>query len=174
VLLDVVCYDNWPVAGVKLMQFVARLPGSSLIFGSSLLRKAANLIGAGFPSGFHDKSKATDDIREDYARTVASTAERVRRFKKFLLAGDNKYTMEIAPDLKKLAIPTLIIWAENDPYINVSWGRRLAAEIPNSANLVIPDCGHYVPWEKARELAEAILGFLQKNSRIGRCDPIRG
>lgn len=161
VLVDTVCYDNWPVAGVKLMQWIASLPFSSWFFGSMTLRSVANRLGVGFPSGFYDKSKAGDDIRREYERTVTSTVERVRRFKRFILAGDNRYTMELAPDLKKLAIPTLIVWAGNDPYIPLKWASKLAADIPGAEGpVVIPKCGHFVPWEKPDELADQLLRFL--------------
>ena len=70
--------------------------------------------------------------------------------------------------IPEITAPTLIIWGRDDAWIPLETvGRRLAADIPKSELVVIPECGH-VPQEEAPEIvAEAILEFLGKGATDG-------
>ncbi len=59
-----------------------------------------------------------------------------------------------------IAIPTLIIWGEEDRFIHPSLGRRLRNEIPGSRLATIPDCGHNPHEERPAETFAAIAEFL--------------
>ncbi|NMO49873.1 alpha/beta fold hydrolase [Actinoplanes sp. TBRC 11911] len=63
--------------------------------------------------------------------------------------------------LQPLTTPTLLVWGENDPAINVDFGRRYAAALPGARFEVIPGAGH-VPMRDAPEATFAVLdGFLK-------------
>jgi pimeloyl-ACP methyl ester carboxylesterase len=62
---------------------------------------------------------------------------------------------EWQPDLERLAVPAMVIWGRTDPYVELQWGERLAERM--KAELVVLECGHWWPFEKPRETAEALL-----------------
>lgn len=65
--------------------------------------------------------------------------------------------------LPLLTAPTLIITGASDPVIPPGNSERLTALIPNSKLIRIASCGHMVPLEKPRELANIILKFLAEH-----------
>lgn len=60
--------------------------------------------------------------------------------------------------LKRLQVPTLIVWGEKDYIVPVASGRALAALIPHSRLEVIPGSGHLPQQEKPGELVRLLLG----------------
>lgn len=62
---------------------------------------------------------------------------------------------EWQPDLEKLTVPAMVIWGRTDPYVPLEFGERLAERM--KAELVVLECGHWWPFERPRETAEALL-----------------
>lgn len=62
---------------------------------------------------------------------------------------------EWQPDLERQTVPAMVIWGRTDPYVPLEFGERLADRM--RAELVVLDCGHWWPYEKPRETAEALL-----------------
>ena len=67
---------------------------------------------------------------------------------------------EIGMSAKKIIIPTLLIWGENDTETPLSDGKQLFQLIHNSKLKVIKGAGHFVHREKPREVAKLIQEFL--------------
>lgn len=161
-LIDVVCYDNWPVRGVKLMKVLASIPVvAEQLLASKLLRKSASLFGGGLSGGFHDRKKLTQQIIAEHERTIFSSAQKTKNLARYLRTLDNNVTREIAQKLKTLSMPVLLVWAENDRYFDKRWALKMREDIPNAVGpVMIKECGHFVPWEKADELSAILLKFL--------------
>jgi pimeloyl-ACP methyl ester carboxylesterase len=73
--------------------------------------------------------------------------------------------------LEKITQPTLIIFGENDllipnRFLHAGFTEDIARigdeKIPNSTLKMIPQCGHFVQFEKASEVNQSVLDFLQK------------
>jgi pimeloyl-ACP methyl ester carboxylesterase len=62
---------------------------------------------------------------------------------------------EWQPDLERVTVPALVIWGRTDPYVPLEFGERLAARI--KGELVVLECGHWWPFERPAETAEALL-----------------
>jgi pimeloyl-ACP methyl ester carboxylesterase len=61
---------------------------------------------------------------------------------------------EWQPELERVRLPSMVIWGRDDPYVPLKWAERLAERI--AAELVVLDCGHWWPYERPRETAEAL------------------
>jgi pimeloyl-ACP methyl ester carboxylesterase len=57
-------------------------------------------------------------------------------------------------------VPTLIIWGAHDRIIPAEHGRRAHGEMPGSYFLEIPEAGHFPQLDRPRELADAIVTFV--------------
>ena len=62
---------------------------------------------------------------------------------------------EWQPDLERIEVPALVIWGRTDPYVELHWGERLAERM--KAELVVLECGHWWPYERPDETAQALL-----------------
>jgi pimeloyl-ACP methyl ester carboxylesterase len=62
---------------------------------------------------------------------------------------------EWQPDLERLEVPAMVIWGRDDPYVPLEFGERLAERM--KAELVVLDCGHWWPFERPAQTAEALL-----------------
>ncbi|HTP66013.1 MAG TPA: alpha/beta hydrolase [Geobacteraceae bacterium] len=89
--------------------------------------------------------------REGIARVFAETSR---------LLAPAKYA-SLSGFYQRMDIPTLIIWGEEDRFINIRNGRRLAGEIPSSRLVVITGCGHNPHEERPAETYAAIAEYLE-------------
>ena len=64
------------------------------------------------------------------------------------------------PDLPKLSIPTLVVWAMDDLALPPCNLQGLDQLIEDLTLVKVPECGHFVPWEAPREVNAALDDFL--------------
>jgi pimeloyl-ACP methyl ester carboxylesterase len=73
------------------------------------------------------------------------------------------YILSVASDNKRLQIPTLIVWGEQDQVTPITLGKRLARDIPGARLEVVPGAGHLIlddaPDRVGAVLAEFIGGL---------------
>lgn len=55
-----------------------------------------------------------------------------------------EYILSVASDLKKLQVPTLVVWGEQDEVTPLTLGQRLARDIPGSRLATVPNAGHLI------------------------------
>ena len=67
--------------------------------------------------------------------------------------------------LKELKLPTLLIAGAADLYTPPSISRMIAAEIPNSRLVVMPEAGHSIYWEQPEIFNRAVLDFIGGQSK---------
>lgn len=72
--------------------------------------------------------------------------------------------VRVLPGLKKLPIPLLIIWGEEDRVIPVAQAHQAARYLTNSQVHIIPQCGHWPQMEKPREFNARVLDFLANST----------
>ena len=61
---------------------------------------------------------------------------------------------------KTISLPTLLILGELDKMVNLEVGKKFSSLLENSETHVINGCGHMIMIEKAFEMREKILKFL--------------
>ena len=62
---------------------------------------------------------------------------------------------------KKINLPSLVILGELDKMVNLESGKKFSNLLENSTTHVINECGHMIMIEKAFEMREKILKFLE-------------
>lgn len=73
---------------------------------------------------------------------------------------DERYTDEVESLYGQIRCPVMILWGEEDRWIPVADGRRLATMIPGSILKVIPGAGHMAQEDAPEAIVAALLGFL--------------
>ena len=61
--------------------------------------------------------------------------------------------------LGEVAASALVLWPENDPYIQAEFGRRYAEALGNAELELVSDCGHWM-WLDRPELVDRTVAFL--------------
>ncbi|MFD9864838.1 alpha/beta fold hydrolase [Streptomyces alboflavus] len=69
-------------------------------------------------------------------------------------------TRDAVARLGEISVPTLVLWGEQDQWIPLSTGERLAAAIPGARTATVPDAGHFVAEDNPADTAAALLRFL--------------
>ncbi len=161
VLVDSVTHDNWPIPLAAQVMRLARTPGVDVVaYALDLPRRLAHNARLGFARAVYDRSLMTDEVVEEYLRPV-STVEGRERARRFLLAGDHRYTLECLPGLRAFAGPAAVVWGADDAFFSPSWGMRLAGELPGAGEMeLIGFCGHLVPEERPDVIARVVRELL--------------
>jgi pimeloyl-ACP methyl ester carboxylesterase len=69
---------------------------------------------------------------------------------------------EWQPDLERIELPAMVIWGREDPYVPLEFGEALAERM--KAELVVLECGHWWPFERPEETAEALLRHWSRST----------
>jgi pimeloyl-ACP methyl ester carboxylesterase len=64
--------------------------------------------------------------------------------------------------LHRIAVPTLIIWGDDDQVLPVAYGAAYRDLIPSSTLEIMAQCGHLPHVEKAQEFTRKVVHFLQR------------
>ena len=65
--------------------------------------------------------------------------------------------------LRRIRIPTLVLWGDKDRLTAPDYGRAYAAEIPGARFELIERCGHFPHLEQPDAFARKVLGFIGGN-----------
>lgn len=130
----------------------------------------------GVPAASEERTRQlVEGSRSDYPSTVAAfvdacvpepDSEHIRRWgRQILLRAEPEaaarmfeahYEQNVGVDLSQIAMPTLVIHGQLDAIVPVAIGEAVAAAIPNSELVLIPDAGHVPTLTRPREVVEAI------------------
>lgn len=67
-----------------------------------------------------------------------------------------------ATTLQTVAVPTAIIWGNDDPFQSPAARQRMQRQIPEASVEVIPGARHFVPEEDAQVVARVMTGLLSR------------
>jgi pimeloyl-ACP methyl ester carboxylesterase len=81
--------------------------------------------------------------------------------------GAGALERDLGPVLGKVRAPTLVAWGEADWTIPEDVSRYIAEGIPGSEWRVVGGAGHMWPFERPREFATAVRGFLLEHTPPG-------
>ena len=62
--------------------------------------------------------------------------------------------------LHRIAVPTLVLWGEEDRFVRPDYGRAYAGRIPDSRFVSIAGAGHYPHIEQPGAFMDAVFSFL--------------
>lgn len=163
VLTNCVAYDNWPVPAVRQLQVFARLPFADWVNRSGLMEWVERRTPLSkFRRGVARRERLADESIAEYLRPLRGTRAERDRFMRFVVAGNARHTVAVVPALRRLFVPTLILWGADDGYIPPRWGRKLYEDIPGAERFeLIADAGHFWQEERPRAFARSIGAFLR-------------
>lgn len=150
VVMDTTPYPELPLL-IRLLVLAGRIPGLGALLVSRLGFRLLFRLGTAGPG--IDAGALADRFRPaDRARRVA-LVDAIRRF-------DRRELEEVEAGLGLITCPTLVLWAAADPTGPLLLAHRLAAGIPGSTLVKVPDCGHFLPLNRPTEVGDLLAAFL--------------
>jgi pimeloyl-ACP methyl ester carboxylesterase len=68
--------------------------------------------------------------------------------------------------LRRIRIPTLLVWGQSDGIVGLEYARAFAAEIPGARLEVIPGAGHYPHVEQPDRFTAVVGEFLRERAAV--------
>ncbi|MCO6010308.1 alpha/beta hydrolase [Actinoallomurus purpureus] len=110
---------------------------------------ARGVIGAGYE---HPEKLDAETLRA-FLEPVFGTPDRARDFERFLTSVVAADLLAVEPELRKLDIPTLVVWGTGDQFFDLRWAHWLRETIPGATEVVEIEGGKlFFPDERAADL----------------------
>jgi pimeloyl-ACP methyl ester carboxylesterase len=120
----------------------------------------AGLVHGAARRGFADPSRAHHSL-DSCLRPFCSPAGRATLAR--LIAETGRCGTDIiSPRLRTSAMPAAVIWGQDDPFLPLALGVRLAGEIPGATFEALPGAQHFVPEDTPDQLIRAIVRLLER------------
>ena len=154
-LVNSVGYDFWPVQPVTALRtpIVRQLLMASFDLGT--FRVVVK-------RGLYHKDRLTPELMASFMRPLSSSEGR-KAFMHFARCLDNHNLTDIADELHRLSVPTLIVRGDADPYLSAAIGERLADEIPGARYERIATASHFIQIDEPDWLSKQIVGFIDEH-----------
>jgi pimeloyl-ACP methyl ester carboxylesterase len=108
-------------------------------------------------------SVASGNPREDALVTAEHMDETMKRCILELYRSAIHVGEEWQDGLAAITMPTLVLWAKDDPFVEPRFGERLAAHTRGEL-VFLEGCGHHWPLQKPAEVAAALESFWSRHA----------
>jgi pimeloyl-ACP methyl ester carboxylesterase len=124
------------------------------------------LVEAGLRQVFHERSKVTEDVVEEYLAPLARPGA-VAAMRSLLDSRNDAVAPRVEEAIASLRLPTLVLWGRDDRWAPPAHALRFAAAIPGAQLLVLKDCGHMPQEERPDAVLDAVRPFLEQVEKGG-------
>ena len=151
-VLNSVCYDAWPI---EVLLQLGHPDANRRLSAARVVRLLTQALKGGFAATPSDG--LLDALLAPYATEVGKLS-----LIRAAAALNTNLTTEITPRLRSIAVPTLILWGEDDVFLPVAYGERLAWDIPDASLVRVAGARHFVMADKPRVVAGRLTTFLHE------------
>ena len=158
VLTNCVCYDNWPVPVIDVVMGLGRAikPLAKIKLAQLGFRPLWPLTVF--------RRKIPKPIIRDWEYALDTGGQVLDDWIRYAVSQSEHWTLDAVPTLQAWDKPAMVLWAAQDRFLPVSWGAKLAADIPGAENnpTLLPFAGHFWQTEVPESGAKAIHEFFAK------------
>lgn len=161
VLADIVCYDNWLVPAIQVMELACRWPAGLHALSRTGLVDIAFMKAWPMPQTVIRGPVPAAWAAEWMAAMHAGGAD-LEAFARYVRSQSTDHTADTEAITRAWSKPALVVWAAHDYFLPVSWGVRLAQDLAGAADqpLLLPFAGHFFHADVPRTAARVIGDFL--------------
>lgn len=128
------------------------------ILRKSAIRKCAKGI---YAKAFYDKSLLSEPLLERVVMPFAHLKTRKNLFR-FLRSISTEEIQSLDQKLPEIQQSVLILWGKEDHWLSSAHCKRLETRLPKVKVMILPECGHLPQIEKPKEVAQALIPFLNR------------
>jgi len=150
-------HNNWPPEAFKPFLAMAAAGGLRGALDTMLSDKNFYRSAQALGPAYEHPENVTDETIEGYLRPFLRSEQRTNDLQRFLAAFDNKHTLAVEEQLRRLDAPTLIAWGTDDIYFDVEWSHWLAKTIPGTRKRVeLKGARIFFPEERPEEFNQQL------------------
>lgn len=151
-------HDLWPNAMLK--QAFDQFADPSIIIGMKAMLDAPALTRQAFASVYENAERVPDEAFKTYFEPLLSSEDRSNSMRRFLNLANLKVLTAIAPQLRELRVPTLIIWGEADTAFDLKSPEWLKDNIGGVRRLImVPRAKLFFPEEHPKLMSVLLQEF---------------
>jgi pimeloyl-ACP methyl ester carboxylesterase len=106
-----------------------------------------------FGVGYQNVEALPEDAVRAYLEPLVGTSQAAREFQRWIASLHNRDLLAVEDRLRRLAVPTLVVWGTGDIFFRTRWAYRLRDTIPSVTEVVeIEGAKLFFPDERAAEL----------------------
>ena len=110
-----------------------------------------------YGTGYEDVTNLPEDVARAMLDPVLGSPQRARQFQRLMVDLRARDLLAAEPALRRLQVPTVIVWGTADSFFDRKWAYWLRDTIPGATEVVEIDGGRlFFPDERAPELAAAL------------------
>ena len=149
---------GWPTTTLKKPPLAFKLLKYS--WGRAFLRSIDNkpLIRSGLRGEVGDPTVITDAFIDRWAELQRAPGHRAI----LMSIQPGKHSQATTDVLATIKVPTLVLWGELDPLIEVAAAHKFAEAIPGAQLIIYPKVGHLPQVEIPQRTADDTAAFLAK------------
>ncbi len=151
-------HDLWPNPMLKAV--FDQFADPSIVPGMKMMLQTPALARQAFASVYEDAGRIPDDAFKTYFEPLLSSDVRSAQMRRFLNLGNLKVLTAIAPQLRELKVPTLIVWGEADTAFDAKSPQWLKDNIGSVRRLVmVPGAKLFFPEEHPKLMSVLLQEF---------------
>jgi haloalkane dehalogenase len=151
-------HDLWPNA--MLQAAFDQFADPSIVMGIKTMLNAPAVARQAFASVYEDAERIPDEAFKTYFEPLVSSEERGNSMRRFLSLGNLKVLTSIAPQLRELKVPTLIVWGEADTAFDLKSPEWLKNNIGGVRRLImVPRAKLFFPEEHPKLMSVLLQEF---------------
>jgi pimeloyl-ACP methyl ester carboxylesterase len=151
VLMDTIAFDAWPSEQMREIRRALPIANPG--------RVEAWVRGA-FDLGMSHRERLSEGDLEEYVRSFAGE-EGMRTFARVLSALDGRGLEAISRGLARFDSPALVLWGEEDAFMDVGLAERLGDALPRASVGLLPGCGHFLLEDASETVAPLLFQWLR-------------
>ncbi|MGH2586503.1 MAG: alpha/beta fold hydrolase [Dehalococcoidia bacterium] len=146
-------HDHWPPAAVLPTLESARAGLLAGRFRTVLEQPEKARDPRGLGACYADPSALTDEAIRVYLEPLVSSQERAATMHRYWTSFDVQQTVAVEPLLRRLTVPTQIVWATEDIFFDIESARWLRDTIPGVVRLIeVSDAKLFFPEDQPEAL----------------------
>jgi pimeloyl-ACP methyl ester carboxylesterase len=111
----------------------------------------------GLGAGYEDPERLSEEDLQAYLAPLVATPRAINDLERFITTMDPVHNVIVEPLLRRLNVPTLIVWGTADIFFDVGWAYWLRETIPGAREVVeLADARLFFPAERPGELARLL------------------
>jgi len=154
-------HDLWPNAMLKSV--LEQFADPSIVPTMNAMLQSPAVARQAFSSVYEDPERIPDEAFKTYFEPVLSSDQRSRDLSRFASLANVRVTASIAPQLRELKVPTLIVWGEADSVFDPKSPEWLKNNIGSVRRLImVPRAKLFFPEEHPKLMSVLLQEFWRR------------
>ena len=150
VLVDSIAFDAWPAPRMReLRERLDEVDSDAVV----------SWLEAALEGGTRQGRLRTEDV-DEYLRPFRGP-DGLERFVRVARSFDGEGLKGLESRLEALEIPALVLWGEEDTFVDVELAERLGDVLPRSSVAVFPGCGHFLLEDAPERVGPILFQWLR-------------